>query len=266
VISISLETPDWIVAHISGHPSGGWFHPFRLTPDHPALLLVCEDCGVRFVEGDVAFVMPYHGADKSRWICQHRGCTARQIFGPDAESVMAEIRLRGMLPRPVTEWTLRLTLPDLARKLYVDSAGRGLVQRPSGEWTIRLPSVSDRLELGTRDLDEAKRRADWTSEQWEEHRARRDEARRVVVIVHATTLQICDVHVADDEASALGYAAGTSRYESLVCLVEGDPNHVMADWTAPYASNGQKNAVAEALLRIAAERWQFSPAPVPERR
>ena len=67
-------------------------------------------------------------------------------------------------------WTQDWTLSD-GRVCYVNEAGAELLQRPDGEWTLRPAGVTDRLELGTRDLLEAQERVTWTTEQWKAWRA-----------------------------------------------------------------------------------------------
>jgi hypothetical protein len=69
-------------------------------------------------------------------------------------------------------WTPERPVPD-GRVPHRDSRGRTLMQRPDGEWTIHSDGMPVRLELGTHDLDEAKRRAGWTSAEWAAWRRQR---------------------------------------------------------------------------------------------
>lgn len=83
-----LETPEWIWEHIAAHGGRGWFFPIRVVTGHPLVEEPCFDCEERILTGDVAFVMPFHGEDGSKWIWQHKMCTARQMFGEHAEAML----------------------------------------------------------------------------------------------------------------------------------------------------------------------------------
>lgn len=71
-------------------------------------------------------------------------------------------------------WTLKGILHD-GRPVYEDDYRRELIRRPDGEWTIRAQSSPFRIELGTKNLGEAQRRAGWSHERWKEWRAARRE-------------------------------------------------------------------------------------------
>ncbi len=55
-----------------------------------------------------------------------------------------------------------------------------LIQRPSGEWTARHGGSPMRLELGTQDIATAKRRVNWSPEEWARWRAMQAEDRRAL--------------------------------------------------------------------------------------
>lgn len=86
-----LKTPSWIQEHLAGH-GGGWFYPITVTRGHPAAGSDCGACDENIIVGDVVFIMPFHGEQKSRWLVQHRLCTARQFFGQNAEEILEMYR------------------------------------------------------------------------------------------------------------------------------------------------------------------------------
>lgn len=93
-VSPELRTPSWISEHVTAH-GGGWFYPVRVPDGHPAVGRPCDACGDSIAAGDTVFVMPFHGEGESRWLVQHRLCTAKQLFGPNAEGVLEAYRDRG---------------------------------------------------------------------------------------------------------------------------------------------------------------------------
>lgn len=91
-------------------------------------------------------------------------------------------RLNGMEPGP--DLSVVLDFPDVAptpsvpttfmfisalhdgRRSFRDVAGVELVQRPGGEWLARHPNSPERLDLRTTDLEEARVRMGWSSDEW----------------------------------------------------------------------------------------------------